>query len=217
MPLSFLIAGPVGQALQFFVFGPRDLYRPGETVLLNGLLRDADGQQVTAQPIKVEVRRPDQQISREFVLRPMTHGLYSIPTTHSCEMAPTGRWQIIARLIGGGIEQVYDILVEDFLPERLSPELQAAATPIYTASGIASGGGRAVIWMAHRRRVIASRVSSMYGRCAKQLAVCQAFSLVSIAMMKRSSRRLIWMKWSLMQRVAPKSKLTANGQQVHHR
>ena len=35
---EFAIDGPAGQALQFFVFGPRDLYRPGETVLLNGLL-----------------------------------------------------------------------------------------------------------------------------------------------------------------------------------
>src|SRR3989338_6079834 len=31
---EFDIAGPVAHPLQFFVFGPRDLYRPGETVLL---------------------------------------------------------------------------------------------------------------------------------------------------------------------------------------
>ena len=40
---EFDITGPKAHGLQFFVFGPRDLYRPGETVLLNGLLRDADG------------------------------------------------------------------------------------------------------------------------------------------------------------------------------
>ncbi len=125
---EFSIAGPVGQALQFFVFGPRDLYRPGETVLLNGLLRDADGQQVAAQPIKVEVRRPDQQISREFVWQADDKGLYQYQLPIGAN-APTGRWQLLLDL-GGGIKQVYDILVEDFLPERLALELHAEPAPI---------------------------------------------------------------------------------------
>ncbi len=125
---EFSIAGPVGQALQFFVFGPRDLYRPGETVLLNGLLRDADGQKVDPQPIKVEVRRPDQQLSREFVWQADEQGLYQYQLPIG-ENAPTGRWQLLLDL-GGGIKQVYDILVEDFLPERLALELQANPAPI---------------------------------------------------------------------------------------
>ena len=125
---EFSIAGPVGQALQFFVFGPRDLYRPGETVLLNGLLRDADGQKVDPQPIKVEVRRPDQQISRQFVWQADEHGLYQYQLPIGAN-APTGRWQLLLDL-GGGIKQVYDILVEDFLPERLALELHAKPEPI---------------------------------------------------------------------------------------
>lgn len=61
---EFDISGPQAHPLQFFVFGPRDLYRPGETVLLNALLRDADGRALKAQPVHVEVRRPDAQVSR---------------------------------------------------------------------------------------------------------------------------------------------------------
>ncbi|MDY0249642.1 MAG: alpha-2-macroglobulin [Pseudomonas sp.] len=132
---EFSIAGPAGQALQFFVFGPRDLYRPGETVLLNGLLRDADGQTVAAQPIKVEVRRPDQQISRQFVWQADEHGLYQYQLPIGAN-APTGRWQLLLDL-GGGIKQVYDILVEDFLPERLALDLQASTAPIKPDEGLA--------------------------------------------------------------------------------
>jgi uncharacterized protein YfaS (alpha-2-macroglobulin family) len=33
---EFDIAGAPGYSKQFFMFGPRDLYRPGETVILNG-------------------------------------------------------------------------------------------------------------------------------------------------------------------------------------
>ncbi|MDI8106985.1 MG2 domain-containing protein, partial [Salmonella enterica subsp. enterica serovar Anatum] len=36
------------------MFGPRDLYRPGETVILNGLLRDSDGKTLPDQPVKLE-------------------------------------------------------------------------------------------------------------------------------------------------------------------
>ncbi|MDY7218990.1 alpha-2-macroglobulin [Denitrificimonas sp. JX-1] len=125
---EFAIDGPKGQALQLFVFGPRDLYRPGETVLLNALLRDADGQKVDAQPIKVTVRRPDQQVSREFVWQANNQGFYQYELPISAS-APTGRWQLLFDL-GGGIEQFYDIQVEEFLPERLALELQAHATPI---------------------------------------------------------------------------------------
>ena len=125
---EFAIDGPAGQALQFFVFGPRDLYRPGETVLLNGLLRDADGQKVATQPIKVEVRRPDQQISRQFVWQADEHGLYQYQLPIGANAA-TGRWQLLLDL-GGGIKQVYDILVEDFLPERLALDLQVSSAPI---------------------------------------------------------------------------------------
>ncbi|SPW58502.1 putative protease inhibitor [Escherichia coli] len=46
------------------MFGPRDLYRPGETVILNGLLRDADGKALPDQPIKLDVIKPDGQVLR---------------------------------------------------------------------------------------------------------------------------------------------------------
>ena len=43
------------------MFGPRDLYRPGETVILNALLRDSDGKPLAEQPVKLEVVQPDGQ------------------------------------------------------------------------------------------------------------------------------------------------------------
>jgi len=73
---EFNINGQSAQPLQFFVFGPRDLYRPGETVLLNALLRDADGKSVAPQPVTVEVRKPDGETARTFVWNPGEDGLY---------------------------------------------------------------------------------------------------------------------------------------------
>ncbi len=125
---EFDITGPQANPLQFFVFGPRDLYRPGETVLLNGLLRDQDGKPVKAQPINVEVRRPDEQVSRKFVWEADANGLFQYQLQLSSE-APTGRWQLLFDL-GGGRKQVFEVLVEDFLPERLALELKGSPTPL---------------------------------------------------------------------------------------
>ena len=128
---EFDIAGPQAHPLQFFVFGPRDLYRPGETVLLNGLLRDADGRAVKAQPVNVEVRRPDEQVSRKFVWQADESGLYQ-HQLQLAEEAPTGRWQLLFDL-GDGQPQLYEFSVEDFLPERLALELKGSEQPFSPA------------------------------------------------------------------------------------
>lgn len=72
---EFDIVGDAGYARQFFMFGPRDLYRPGETVIFNGLLRDGDGKPVKDQPVKLEVVKPDGQVTRTEVVQPH-NGLY---------------------------------------------------------------------------------------------------------------------------------------------
>ncbi|RON10497.1 hypothetical protein BK659_03015 [Pseudomonas brassicacearum] len=128
---EFNIGGPQAHPLQFFVFGPRDLYRPGETVLLNALLRDKDGNAVKPQPVSVEVRRPDAQVSRKFVWDADASGLYQYQLQLAGE-APTGRWQLVFDL-GDGKPQLYEFLVEDFLPERLALELKGSDTPIKPA------------------------------------------------------------------------------------
>ena len=128
---EFDIAGPKAHPLQFFVFGPRDLYRPGETVLLNALLRDNDGHPVKPQPVSVEVRRPDDQLSRKLVWQPDDAGFYRYQLPLAGE-APTGRWQLLFDL-GDGKPQVYEFQVEDFLPERLALDLKGQGTPIAPA------------------------------------------------------------------------------------
>ncbi|HEY0287796.1 MAG TPA: alpha-2-macroglobulin [Pseudomonas sp.] len=125
---EFDITGPKAHPLQFFIFGPRDLYRPGEVVLLNGLLRDNDGKRVKPQPITVEVRRPDEQVSRKFVWEADASGLYKYQLQLADE-APTGRWQLVFDL-GDGKPQLYEFQVEDFLPERMALELKGSATPL---------------------------------------------------------------------------------------
>src|SRR5690606_3984240 len=76
----------------------------------------------------VEVRRPDEQVSRKFVWQPDEDGLYQYQLQLAGE-APTGRWQLLLD-VGSGHSQIYEFLVEDFLPERLALELKGSDSPI---------------------------------------------------------------------------------------
>jgi len=89
---EFPIDGPQGYDKQLFIFGPRDLYRPGETVIANALLRDADGQPLAAQPVKADVVQPNGEVLQAFVWKP-ENGIwqtrFALPTG-----AMTGTWTL---------------------------------------------------------------------------------------------------------------------------
>ncbi|KAA1046389.1 alpha-2-macroglobulin [Pseudocitrobacter sp. 73] len=124
---EFAIAGAPGYSKQFFMFGPRDLYRPGETVILNGLLRDGDGKPLAEQPVKIDVVKPDGQVVRSVVSKPV-NGLYQF--TYPLDSgAATGMWHIRANT-GDNQRQEWDFHVEDFMPERLALNLSAQKTPL---------------------------------------------------------------------------------------
>ncbi|POT60052.1 hypothetical protein C3432_04965 [Citrobacter amalonaticus] len=124
---EFDIAGEPGYSKQFFMFGPRDLYRPGETVILNGVLRDSDGKTLPDQPVKLEVVKPDGQVLRTVVSQP-ENGLYRF--TYPLDSgAPTGMWHIRANT-GDNPSRMWDFHVEDFMPERMALNLSGQKTPL---------------------------------------------------------------------------------------
>ncbi|WP_240622452.1 alpha-2-macroglobulin family protein [Thiopseudomonas denitrificans] len=123
--------GAAQRPMQLFVFGPRDLYRPGETVLLNALLRDADGQPLPEQPVQARILTPDGQELRSFAWQPQETGFYQY-RLQLADSAPTGRWQLVVDLDGSqGINQVrHEFQVEDFMPERMALELSGSTQPL---------------------------------------------------------------------------------------
>jgi uncharacterized protein YfaS (alpha-2-macroglobulin family) len=137
------------------MFGPRDLYRPGETVILNGLLRDSDGKPLPDQPVKLDVLRPDGQVARTIVVQP-ENGLYrfNYPLDSG---AQTGMWHIRANT-GDNLQRLWDFHVEDFMPERMALNLSGQKRRFH----------RRITWtltwsaitcMAHRPTVILCRAS----------------------------------------------------------
>jgi len=124
---EFPIDGPQGYDKQFYLFGPRDLYRPGETVIVNALLRDADGKPLPPQPVKAEVVQPNGEVTQTFVWQP-ENGVYqqrfALPAS-----AMTGEWTL--RINSGDNQpRSWPFHVEDFLPERMALALSNSEQPL---------------------------------------------------------------------------------------
>ena len=103
--------------VELYVYGPRDLYRPGETLTLNGLLRNQDGEMTARLPVSGSVIQPDGRTVHEFTWKGRDlnhyHYDYTLPSD-----ALTGRWRIAFRQAGTDLKE-YGFIVSDFLPERM--------------------------------------------------------------------------------------------------
>jgi alpha-2-macroglobulin len=120
---EFNLSGSAFYQKQLFIFGPRDLYRPQETVYFNALLRDADGQPLPDQPIIVDVISSDGRVIENFQLKSQSesNGLYQSHFVVPSDAA-TGKWSLRFNLGDDNYRYSY-FQVEEFLPERMSMEI----------------------------------------------------------------------------------------------
>ncbi|WP_417446606.1 alpha-2-macroglobulin family protein [Kangiella sp.] len=109
--------------IELFLYGPRDLYRPGETVRIQGILRDYQANWLEPTPVSVRVLRPDNKVHASLQWKGDEAGYYQtdfqLPTD-----AMRGSWTFEATLANKTTFK-YELAVEDFLPERLKLELSA--------------------------------------------------------------------------------------------
>ena len=123
--------------LDAMVFTERGVYRPGETVYITAILRDAAANAVTNTPLVLKLYRPDGVEDRRQALADQGNGGRSwqivLPDT-----AMTGSWRLAAYADPKGAA-LYEktFLVEDYVPERLEMKLTATQPTISaTESGV---------------------------------------------------------------------------------
>lgn len=115
--------------LDAFLWLDRGIYRPGETVNLTALLRDAAGQPRDV-PLRLRLVRPNGQVAAEAVPPRGPDGAIAWPVPLS-NGAAAGQWRLEARVepdqppIGTATFQV-----EAFVPERLAVTLGPAPGPL---------------------------------------------------------------------------------------
>ena len=116
---------------EIFIYSPRDLYRPGETVVVSALLRDDDGGTLKPRPLTARLFRPDGKEVRRMTLTAGDLGEAGLGYYHAeislPAMAGTGGWQLkiwnnpAAKAPAG----TFAFHVEEFLPERMKLSLDA--------------------------------------------------------------------------------------------
>ncbi|HGE8266857.1 TPA: alpha-2-macroglobulin [Aeromonas hydrophila] len=109
------------QAQQLYLFSGRDLYRPGERLDSEILLKGQDGQLLPGMAVELEVKQPDGQLLEQKRLLPDSLGAahYGLRLPDD---APLGRWTINLKTAAGSRFE-WPFLVEEFLPERLKLQL----------------------------------------------------------------------------------------------
>ncbi|MET0722753.1 MAG: alpha-2-macroglobulin [Tardiphaga sp.] len=102
-----------------FVYAERGVYRSGETVYLTALLRDGQGNAVTASPLTLVVERPDGVEFRRAVLGDQGAGGRSL-TLPLNSAVPTGTWRVRAFTDpkGSSVGET-TFMVEDYVPDRI--------------------------------------------------------------------------------------------------
>ncbi|BFM13179.1 alpha-2-macroglobulin [Simiduia litorea] len=103
--------------VELFIYTPRDLFRPGEIIDFNGLIRDGDGRHAAATVLNAELRSPDGSSVKTFKWQAQEAGYYHYPWQVPSN-AMLGNWQLI---VTGSLKQPvsYSFKVEEFLPERM--------------------------------------------------------------------------------------------------
>jgi uncharacterized protein YfaS (alpha-2-macroglobulin family) len=125
---EFVVEGRKYHPLEIFTYGPRDLYRPGETVKFSAILRDADASNIMAPPLKAVIKRPDGQKISYFTWYPLSEKSGYYQTEYVLpETAMTGEWTLELETAGKHYHD-YKFLVEAFLPERM--ELLLGSQPL---------------------------------------------------------------------------------------
>lgn len=117
---GFSIDGPAFRPLTVFVYTPRQLFRPGETVDFSALLRKHDGCMAEKIPLDTAIRRPDGREVSRFTWMPQSLAYYYKSFTIPDD-APTGWWSMEIRMNPDDKTpiQIFQFQVEEFLPERM--------------------------------------------------------------------------------------------------
>lgn len=108
------------QSTQVFAWGPRDLYRPGETVDIYALLKNYDGRAVDPVPLNVVLYDATGSRAHSETLNAEESGRYAFDYALS-DNAKTGTWRLTYSIpaSGGEILREFEFQVEAFLPERM--------------------------------------------------------------------------------------------------
>ncbi len=116
---AFDVEGREQKPIEIFIYSPRDIYRPGETITFSAILRNADAKVIKYPPVNAIIKRADGQKIKYFTWHPQAKNQGYYQTSYQLpDNAMTGNWTLELETAGKTYHQ-YKFKVEAFLPERM--------------------------------------------------------------------------------------------------
>ncbi|MGF1724366.1 alpha-2-macroglobulin family protein [Photobacterium nomapromontoriensis] len=114
------IGGRAYQPVEAFIYSNRDLVKPGESLPINILLRDQDGQAITEQSITLTVLNPRNEVILTEQLAPQMAGYFSRQLATASSWM-TGRYKVEVRIDPSANKPIsrFFFELEEFVPERM--------------------------------------------------------------------------------------------------
>lgn len=114
--------------LDSYAFTDRGVYRPGETVNITAMMRNAQGR-AAGRPGKLNIRKPN---GIEYRIERFTE-LDAGTLTYALELprsAPLGMWKAEIDADGAGVIGRVEFAVEDFVPQKITVDIDVDEAPI---------------------------------------------------------------------------------------
>jgi uncharacterized protein YfaS (alpha-2-macroglobulin family) len=110
--------------LDAFIYGDREIYRPGETIHFNAVVRDSKWNTAKEIPVKIKVKQPNgKEILSQLTKTSLSGSIaYSLPLERA---ALTGFYNIDVLTGNDLLIGSKSISVEDFMPDRIKVKLEA--------------------------------------------------------------------------------------------
>ncbi|PKL85656.1 MAG: hypothetical protein CVV22_07075 [Ignavibacteriae bacterium HGW-Ignavibacteriae-1] len=101
-----------------FMYGERNLYRPGETLIINGIVRNKDLKLLGDLTLKLKIMNPSWQLYKEFRVKLNEQGNFEVKE-ELAQTLKTGNYEVLLDLPNDVNIGKYSFSIEDFAPERL--------------------------------------------------------------------------------------------------
>lgn len=112
---------------QAFIYGDRDIYRPGETVHFNTVLRTEKWESASEIPLKIRILQPNGKELKSFLKNTSSQGSVEINQPID-RAAVTGTYQIEVLNGNDVLIASKSISIEEFMPDRIKVDVKAKDT-----------------------------------------------------------------------------------------
>ncbi len=117
------IEGIDGAGYKTFLYGDRNIYRPGDTLVIAGIVREEDWGVLREVPIKVELLMPNSKVYKEMKVQLNDQGGFS-EKLYLPETLVTGFYKIRASLTNDVVLKTRAISIEEFMPDRIKVDVK---------------------------------------------------------------------------------------------